>query len=188
MKAKKAICRILYKLGQKVSAIIYRIFSEPCIKGSCAFCGKKVRIGRKSNFRGIENISIGDYSSIGEGTKILTTRAKVKIGTHVMFGPGVTIVSGNHRTDVIGKYMSQITDADKRPEDDRDVIIEDDVWIGANATILMGVTIGRGCVIAAGAVVNKDCPPYCVLGGVPARVLKTRFTLEQITEHEKALM
>ena len=105
-----------------------------------------------------------------------------------MSGPGVTIVSGNHRTDVIGKYMSQITDADKRPEDDRDVIIEDDVWIGANATILMGVTIGRGCVIAAGAVVNKDCPPYCVLGGVPARVLKTRFTLEQITEHEKALM
>lgn len=67
------------------------------------------------------------------------------------------------------------------------MIIEDDVWCGANVTILKGVTIGRGSVIAAGSVVTKSCPSYSIIGGVPAKILKRRFTTEQIKEHEKIL-
>ena len=55
------------------------------------------------------------------------------------------------------------------------VVIEDDVWVGANVTILKGVTIGHGSVVAAGAVVTKSCPPYSIIGGVPAKVLRRRF-------------
>ena len=55
-----------------------------------------------------------------------------------------------------------------------DVVIEDDCWIGCNVTVLSGVTIGRGSIVAAGAVVNKDVPPYSIVGGVPARLLKPR--------------
>lgn len=73
------------------------------------------------------------------------------------------------------------------PENDAPVIIEDDVWTGANITILKGVTIGRGSVVAAGAVVNKSCPPYSIIGGVPAKVLKFRFTIDEVLEHEKKL-
>lgn len=73
------------------------------------------------------------------------------------------------------------------PENDAPVIIGDDVWTGSNITILKGVTIGRGSVVAAGAVVNKSCPPYSIIGGVPAKVLKFRFTIDEVLEHERKL-
>ena len=75
----------------------------------------------------------------------------------------------------------------KLPENDEDVIFEGDNWIGMNVTILKGVTIGRGCIVAAGAVVNKSTPPYSIVGGIPAKVLKMRFTPEQIEKHEAIL-
>ena len=67
------------------------------------------------------------------------------------------------------------------------ITIEDDVWIGAHSIILKGVTIGRGSVVAAGAVVTKSFPPYSIIGGVPAKLLKMRFTEEEIKKHEEAL-
>ena len=76
---------------------------------------------------------------------------------------------------------------EKLPENDAPVVIEDDVRIGANVTILKGVTIGRGSVVAAGAVVTKSCPPYSIIGGVPAKVLKMRFSTEEIKIHERLL-
>ena len=77
---------------------------------------------------------------------------------------------------------------DKLLENDAAVVIEDDVWTGANVTILKDVTIGRGSVVAAGAVVTKSCSPYSIIGGVPAKVLKMRYTQDEIIEHEKALI
>lgn len=77
---------------------------------------------------------------------------------------------------------------DKLPENDVAVVIEDDVWTGVNVTILKDVTIGRGSVVAAGAVVTKSCPPYSIIGGVPAKVLKMRYTQNEIIEHEKTLI
>jgi len=76
---------------------------------------------------------------------------------------------------------------EKLPENDLPVVIEDECWIGANVTILKGVTIGRGSVVAAGAVVTKSCEPYSIIGGVPAKLIKMRFTPEQIVEHEGIL-
>ena len=67
------------------------------------------------------------------------------------------------------------------------VFIESDVWAGTNVTILKGVTIGRGSIIASGAVVTKSVPPYSIVGGVPAKVLKKRFDEETIEKHEKLL-
>ena len=180
-------CCFLFKLNGKLKSLVHRVFAEPVIKGSFASCGKGVRVGQNCSFSGVENISIGDNSSLGSGTRILTTRAKVSIGKEVMFGPAVTIVSGDHRIDVIGKYMREITDAEKRPEDDLDVVIEDDVWVGTGAIILKGVTVGRGAVVAAGALVTKDVPPYAIAGGVPARVIKMRFSPEEIEAHERAI-
>lgn len=83
--------------------------------------------------------------------------------------------------------MTTVTNAEKRPEDDRDIVFEGDNWIGANATILRGVTVGRGAIIAAGAVVTKDVPPYSVCGGVPARCLKMRFDADTLQKHINVL-
>ena len=105
----------------------------------------------------------------------------------MLFGPKPTIITGNHRSDLVGKYITDITVADKYVNGqnpyDAPVVIEDDVWVGANVTILCGVTIGRGSVIAAGAVVTKSCAPYSIIGGVPAKILKMRFTTDEIEEH-----
>lgn len=107
------------------------------------------------------------------------------IGSNVVFWPAPTIITGNHRIDVIGKFIIDLHE--KVLENDEPVIIEDNVWAGANITILKGVTIGRGSVIAAGAVVTKFCPPYTIIGGVPAKVLRFRFTVDQILMHEEKL-
>lgn len=102
-----------------------------------------------------------------------------------MFGPGVTIMAGNHNTSVVGRAMWDV--GDKRPIDDQPVVIEDDVWVGAGAIILKGVTIGRGAVVGAGAVVSVSVRPYTVLVGDRRHKVGERFTHEEAFAHETAL-
>lgn len=151
------------------------------------YCGKQVYLRpSSSDFKGLWNMSVGDYTSIPKGSVFYCTEAPLIIGKKVIFGPRPTIITGDHRVDVIGsKYI--VDSNDKLPENYAPVVIEDDVWIGAYVTILKGVTIGRGSVIAAGAVVTKSYPPYSIIGGVPAKVLKMRFTPEEIVEHERII-
>jgi len=119
--------------------------------------------------------------------KLKTLNDNPYIGNYVMFGPSVTIRGGNHRTDVIGRHIYEIEESDKLPENDQDVVIEDGVWVGCNVIILKGVTIGRGAVVAAGSVVTKNVPPYSIVGGNPAKIIKCRFEEEQICKHEEIL-
>jgi acetyltransferase-like isoleucine patch superfamily enzyme len=134
-----------------------------------------------------ETITVGDNVTLGVRPTLLATRSTIRIGNNVMFGPGVTVRGGNHRFDVVGTPIRAITDEMKRPEDDPGVVIEDDVWVGGGATILGGVTVGRGSVIGGSAVVTKDVPPYSIAVGNPARVVKQRFGVEDILEHENIL-
>lgn len=131
-----------------------------------------------------ESIHVGNHVNLGAGATLLATRSEIKIGNHVMFGPGVTIRGGNHRFDVIGRYIDSIRDDEKRTVDDPGVVIEDDVWIGGNATILGGVTVGRGSVVGASSVVTRSVAAYKVVGGNPAKVLQDRYTPDQIAAHE----
>lgn len=136
--------------------------------------------------------SVGrDGTSIPKGSTIYCTDAPCTIGKKVLFGPNPTIITGDHRIDILGKYIADVTVGDKFVDGvnvyDQPVVIEDDVWCGANVTILKGVTIGHGSVVAAGAVVTKSFPPYSIIGGIPAKLLKKRFTEEEIMEHERML-
>ena len=151
-------------------------------------CGKGVYLRpMSSDIKGIENMSVGDGTSIPKGSTIYCTRATLTIGKKVVFGPKPTIITGDHRIDVIGKHIIDVGDEEKLPEQDLPVVIEDGVWVGANVTILKGVTIGRGSVVAAGSVVTKSCAPYSIIGGVPAKLIRTRFTEEEILRHEACL-
>lgn len=169
----------LWSFGQKVRSLPTRLFLTPLAKESFSSCGNDFSMGGGCSFSGISNISIGDRVSFGQDTLIMTTRAKVLIGNDVMFGPGVSIITGNHRTDVQGRTMRSIGDSEKLPENDQDVVIEDDCWLGSHVTILKGVHIATGCVIAAGAVVTKDTEPYGIYGGVPAKRLSGRFQSDE---------
>lgn len=132
-----------------------------------------------------KTISVGDDVSISIGATFSATESSISIGNKVMFGPNVTIMGGDHNTSRIGRFMYDIQE--KEPGDDLPVIIEDDVWVGAGAIILKGVRIGRGSIIAAGAIVIRDIPSYSIAGGVPAKRLKVRWTCEEIMTHEAAL-
>jgi acetyltransferase-like isoleucine patch superfamily enzyme len=139
-----------------------------------------------SSFYSYKNIEVGDDVSIGGGAVFLASDSQIIIGNKVMFGPNVTVVGGNHNISVIGKYMYDVHE--KRPQDDQDVVFDDDVWVGSGAVILKGVRIGRGAVVAAGAVVVKDVLPYTIVGGNPAKIISLRFgSIEAVARHENLL-
>lgn len=151
-------------------------------------CGKNVGIAINWSIPCPQNIFLGNNIILGENVRLSSTLSKIIIKDYVLFGPNVKVHGGNHRVDIVGRTIMSIKESEKRPLiDDKDVIIEEDVWIGDSAIILCGVTIGRGSVIAAGAVVTKSIPPYSIAGGCPAKVIKKRFTDEQIKEHERLL-
>ena len=156
----------------------------PVYKRAMKHCGKRVRIRpSKVNIKGLHNLTLADDVNIPRGATFFCTEAPITIGRNVGFGPNPTIITGNHRVDVPGRFYHDVTE--KRPGDDLPVVIQDDVWCGANVTILKGVTVGYGAVLAAGSVVTKDVPPCEIWGGVPARFLKNRFATE--TEKQQHL-
>lgn len=121
--------------------------------------------------------------SWGEGTTC-------HIGNFCSIAFGVQIfVGGNHRVDWISTFPFGHTSVETfpikllgHPHTKGDVIIKNDVWLGANSTIMSGVTIGNGAVVAAHSVVTKDVPDYCIVAGNPARIIKKRFSDEQIKD------
>ena len=173
----------LYKAVNFLPRLFNKAIVMPWKRKMLKSCGNNVYIGPYVKINGWENVVIGNDCVIGPNMNIISTRANVNIGDHVVFGPNVTVVTGNHRIDVVGKYISEIGDDDKRPEDDMDVVFEGDNWIGTNAIILKGVKIGMGSVIAAGAVVTHDTEPYSIMGGVPAKKITMRFNDENIKKH-----
>ena len=126
------------------------------------------------------NISIGHHVSINKNCEFITTVSRVEMGNYIMVGPGVKFIAQNH--DFSDWTVPMVLNNKYRRGS---IKISDDVWIGANATILSGVTIGRGSVIAAGAVVTKDVLTYTIVGGVPAKKIKDRFSEEIIAKASK---
>lgn len=131
-----------------------------------------------------QSIELGDHVYIGPGAHF-SSITEIIIGNKVMFGPNVTIMGGDHNTTQLGKYMYDVED--KLPENDQPVIIEDDVWIGTGVIILKGVRIGTGAIIAAGAVVTRSVEPYSIVGGIPSKKIKMRFSEEELVLHRDLL-
>lgn len=106
-------------------------------------------------------------------------KSKVYIGNYVSIAQQVTfMIDADHYTDHISTYPFKaklMPEHEKEAISKGDIIIEDDVWIGYGVTVMSGVRIGQGAIVAAGSVVTKDIPPYAIVGGVPAKVIKHRF-------------
>ena len=130
-------------------------------------CGKKVRV--KHNADVSPDIEVGDFSELGTGCRI---HSNVKIGDYVIMGPDVKIYSRDHIFDDIDKPIALQGKVAK------ETTIGDDVWIGANVVITAGANIGDHSVIAAGSIVTNDVPEYAIVGGNPARVIRSRREAE----------
>jgi len=111
----------------------------------------------------VGDVVIGDHTRIGLHNTII---GPVTIGNHVNLAQGITITALNHNFEAPERRI------DEQGVSTQQVIIGDDIWIGAHAAILPGVTIGNHCVIAAGAVVTKNVPPHSLVAGVPAKIIK----------------
>lgn len=170
MKIKRIVCYLMYQFATYLpnTDSPVNLFSKQirafCVKGFCDKVGRNVNIQRKAIIS--KNFSIGDNSGIGEDSIVgkYTT-----IGDNVMMGPQCCIYTRNHRHDYINIPMIE-----QGMEEWKPVTIGNDVWIGYRVTILPGVKIGNGVIIGAGAVVCKDVPDFSIIGGNPAKVLKSR--------------
>lgn len=111
----------------------------------------------------VGDVMIGDHTRIGLHNTII---GPVLIGNHVNLAQGITVTALNHIFENSEKRI------DEQGVSTSAVVIEDDIWIGANAVVLPGVTIGHHSVVAAGAVVTKDVPPHSLVAGIPAKVIK----------------
>lgn len=180
----EALCQVIERTIKSITLKI----SIKANKRKFRACGTNVVFNPVNSDFIYQNISIGNDVLIGENASFIASIAHINIGNKVLFGPHVTIRGGNHRFNLPGKYIKDITDSEKFPTDDEDVIIEDDVWIGTNVTILKGVHVGRGAIVAAGAVVIHNIPPYTIAGGIPAKVIGKRFSsIDDVIKHEKKL-
>jgi acetyltransferase-like isoleucine patch superfamily enzyme len=111
----------------------------------------------------VGDVVIGDHTRIGLHNTII---GPVTIGSHVNLAQGITVTALNHNFEAPERRI------DEQGVSTQQVTIGDDIWIGANAVVLPGVTVGNHCVIAAGAVVTKDVPPHSLVAGVPAKIIK----------------
>lgn len=155
-------------------------------KSKMGYCAKNVVITPPIWIDNPSNVFLYENTQLASNSVISATNAKFTIKPNCCIAGGLTVHTGNH-ANVLGSFCSDITEATKPKGYDKDVLVESDVWIGCNVTLLAGVTIGRGAILAAGAVVNKDIPPYAIAGGVPAKVIKFKWTIDQILKHESVL-
>jgi acetyltransferase-like isoleucine patch superfamily enzyme len=118
-------------------------------------CGKHISVGK--------NAHINQYCCVWA-----STGSRIVLGDDLLMGPGVKIFSSNHGATAFDVPMNV------QPSVEKDIIIGNDVWLGANSVVVAGVTIGEGSIVAAGSVVTKDVPPYTIVGGIPAKPIKSR--------------
>ena len=151
-----------YLPGGKIARKIRYAICRRCF----ARCGEDVNVESRAFFYSGAQISVGTHSGLGLRSRLHGT---ITIGDHVMMGEDVLILTRNHRFDAIDIPMDLQGLQEERP-----VVIGDDVWIGARVTILPGVNVGNGAILAAGCIVTKDVPPKAIVGGNPARVIRYR--------------
>lgn len=176
----------LFKTLQRVITGFRRLVTAKLVLFACTKVGKMVTMRGFARVEGGGTIIIGDYvkiwSHIGKTQLSVGQHAQLYIGDHTFINTGV-IISVRSKVS-IGKHCqiaNQVIIMDNDfhgvenrdiPEEPQPVIIEDKVWLATRCIILKGVTIGKGAVVAAGAVVTKDVPPYTLVGGVPAKVIR----------------
>jgi len=178
---------LLYRIKRGFK-VWYNAYVVSLDRSKFGFIADDVALIPPLNIRNPKNLFLYGNNKI-ENATITTIIGKFIMKKGSAAAEGLSVHTGNHM-QVIGKFYRTVSNEDKIKSGklfDKDIIVEEDVWIGCNVTLLAGAHLGRSSVIAAGAVVNKEIPPYCIAGGIPAKPIKMKWTIEQILEHESVL-
>lgn len=176
------------KIIYSCASILIKVLRMPkllLVKMRLGKCGKDVVITFPNKMSKPQNVYLEDHTLIQPNVTFIMNEGKVYVGKWSVIASNCIIITDNHIPTVginhrmLGRYHIN----DKV----RDVILEDDCWAGAGVTLMSGAKLGRGSIAAAGALVNKIVPPYAVVAGIPAKIIASVFTKEQIIEHEKYL-
>lgn len=135
--------------------------------------------------KGIENVYMYENTHIMGNSLIISTKAKFVMKKNSAASEGLTVVTGNHPM-VRGEWFLE-RGGENDIQNAKDVIVEEDVGLGAGVTLLNGVVVGRGAILGSKSVIRNSIPPYAIVAGNPAKVIGFRFTPEDTIEHEKAL-
>lgn len=187
-------------MGKLLNKMLSKIKYNPILRGmytlyksyfgirrrSFGYCADNVIITPPILIGNPKNVYLYENCNLANHTRISAINAKFICKGNCAIASGLTVQTGNHAY-AVGMFITDFNEQNKPQGYDKDVIVEKDVWIGCNVTLLSGVTVGRGAIVGAGAVVAKDVPPYSIVGGVPAKVIKFKWTVEQILEHERLL-
>lgn len=187
---------------RKIAVYLWRWYKSILLKRKNVRVSPTTRFDTRTFFEGYNYVArkanvggtyLGRNSYVGFDTTITNS----KIGRFCSIGEGVRIISDNHPSTVFVStcpsfystrkqngqcFVSEIKFEEYLDIDGYRIIVGNDVWIGSHSIIRGGITIGDGAIIAMGAVVTKDVPPYAIVGGVPAKIIKYRFTEEQIKQ------
>ena len=168
----------MFYLLRLINALFYRNW----IRRKLNYCGRNFRLGYMSQILSPDCFCIGDdfYAGLFSyfGTNIYS---KVEIGNKVMFGPRCTIQGGNHDTHFAGYLKDGKESTVLGP-----IKIEDGAWVGCDVTIISKTVIGEGSIIGAKSLVNRTIPPYTIAAGIPAKIIKSRFS--SVGELSEALL
>lgn len=155
------------------------------MKKQFGYCAENVQINYPFMVDTPQNVFLYENTKLREVRIINSPNEKVIVKKYTAIASNVIIVTSNHVSTVGIPHIllgsSHINDKSA------DIIIEEDCWIGAGAKILAGGHLGRGCIVGAGSIINKEVPPYAVVVGSPAKIVAVKFSVEQIIKHESVL-
>ncbi len=167
------ICRYLPPSTFFIGGRLFKWLRFICCKNIFLTCGENVNVERLAFFGSGRKLCIGDNSGLGINCNV---PANIIIGQNVMMGPQVYILAVNHQFNRIDIPMCKQGSIEKTQP-----IIEDDVWIGRQVIFTPGRTVKKGSIIGAGTVLTKDFPEYSIVGGNPARLIKSRLDIKNET-------
>ena len=179
----KALDRLKSNRFARGLHVLFSTYFGNCKRSKFGYIAESAKLIPPLKIDGPQNIFMFENTKI-ENSTISAMLSKFIMKKGSAAAEGLSVHTGNHM-QLVGKFYRTITNEDKL--NSGKIVVEEDVWIGCNVTLLSGAHLGRSSVIAAGAVVNSDIPPYCIAGGVPAKPIKFKWTIEQILEHESIL-
>lgn len=181
---KSILNKILFRLGLKISNFL-KISQVKFYESHLGYKGNNVVFGIPISCSDSQNIYLYDNVNIFDGAIFIGHKAKFIMKKNSGAAQGLTVITNaHHRTPEVDFKTNT---GDQKSDENKDVIVEEEVWIASNVTLLAGCHIGRGATIGAGAVVRSNIPPYAIVIGNPGKIIGFSFTPEEVKIHEEKL-